>query len=59
MDGGDVYTLSRRRGRSVYGRPRVFKMGQSVPVAIEGTEMGRMAVADILPRIEATSENGA
>ncbi len=54
----EVYTLSRRRGRSVYGRPRVFKMGQSVPVMIEGTEMGRIAVADILPRTEATSGTG-
>ncbi len=46
----EVYTLSKRRGASRYGKPRVFKVGQSVPVVIEGVEVGRIAVADILPR---------
>jgi hypothetical protein len=35
-------------------------MGQSVPVVIEGVEVGRVAVADIVPRIEpSASGNGA
>jgi Uma2 family endonuclease len=46
----EVYTLLKRRGASRYGKPRVFKAGQSVPVVIEGMEVGRIAVADILPR---------
>jgi len=46
----EVYTLLKRRGASCYGKPRVFKAGQSVPVVIEGVEVGRVAVADILPR---------
>jgi len=28
-----------------------FKPGQSVPVVIDGVEVGQIAVADILPRI--------
>jgi hypothetical protein len=50
----------KRRGTSGYGKPRVFKAEQSVPVVIEGVEVGRIAVADILPRIEpAAGGNGA
>ncbi len=45
----EVYTLLKRRSVSRYGKPRVFKAGQSVPVVIEGVEVGRIAVADILP----------
>ena len=48
----EVYTLLKRRGTSGYGKPRVFKAGQSVPVVIEGVEVGRIAVADILTRIK-------
>jgi Uma2 family endonuclease len=46
----EVYTLLKRRGPSGYGKRRVFKAGQSVPVVIEGVEVGRLAVADILAR---------
>jgi Uma2 family endonuclease len=46
----EVYTLLKRRGTTRYGAPRIFKTGQSVPVVIEGVEVGRIAVADILPR---------
>jgi hypothetical protein len=50
----------KRRGPSGYGKPRVFKSGQSVPLVIEGAEVGRIAVADILPRITpAAGGNGA
>ena len=45
----EVYSLLKRRGASGYGKPRVFKAGQSVPLVIEGVEVGRIAVADILP----------
>jgi Uma2 family endonuclease len=45
----EVYTLKRRGG---YGKPRVFKSGQSVPVMIDGAIVGRIAVDDILPPIE-------
>jgi Uma2 family endonuclease len=56
----EVYTLLKRRGPSGYGKPRVFKSGQSVPLVIEGAEVGRIAVADILPRITpAAGGNGA
>jgi Uma2 family endonuclease len=44
----EVYTLKRRGG---YGKPRVFKPGQSVPVVIGGAEVGRIAVSKIIPRI--------
>jgi Uma2 family endonuclease len=55
----EVYTLLKRRGTSGFGRPRVFKVGQSVPVVIDGAEVGQVAVADIVPRIErATGGNG-
>jgi Uma2 family endonuclease len=50
----ELYTLQRRGG---YGRPRVFKTGQSVPVMIDGARVGRIAVADILPAI--VPETGA
>jgi Uma2 family endonuclease len=43
----EVYTLRQRGGG--YGKPRVFKAGQSVPVVLDGVEVGRIAVADILP----------
>jgi Uma2 family endonuclease len=43
----EVYTLRRRGG--AYGKPRVFKAGQSVPVVLDGVEVARVAVADILP----------
>jgi hypothetical protein len=55
-----VYTLVKRRGTPGYGKPRVFKAGQSVPVVIDGVQVGQIAVADILPRVApATSGNGA
>ncbi len=38
----------------------VFKSGQSVPILINGVEVGQIAVAEILPRIApATGSNGA
>jgi Putative restriction endonuclease len=43
----EVYTLRRRGG---YGKPRIFKPGQSVPVVIDGTEVGLIVIAEILPR---------
>jgi len=46
----EVYTLLKRQGMSRYGKPRIFKAGQSVPLIVEGSEVGRIAVADILPR---------
>jgi Uma2 family endonuclease len=46
----EVHTLLKRRGTSAYGKPRVFKPGQSIPVLIESKEVGRIAVADIMPR---------
>jgi Uma2 family endonuclease len=56
----EVYTLLKRRGTSGYGKPRIFRAVQSVPVLIEGVEVGRMAVADIVPRIETPAGgNGA
>ena len=42
----EVYAGPRRGG---YKKPRIFKPGQSVPVVINGAEVGRIAVADILP----------
>jgi Uma2 family endonuclease len=42
----EVYTNPGPRG---YRSTEVFKEGQSVPVAIGGREVGRIAVADILP----------
>lgn len=55
----EVYTLSKRRGASGYGKPRVFKASQSAPVVIEGVEVGRIAVADILPTITPASGGNA
>jgi hypothetical protein len=50
----------KRRGVPGYGKPRVFKLGQSVPVVIEGVQVGLIAVAEILPRIgPAVGGNGA
>ena len=56
----EVYTLVKRRGAVRYGKPRIFKAGQSVPVVIEGKEVGRIAVVDILPPPDpAAGGNGA
>ncbi len=56
----EVYTLLKRRGACGYGKPRVFKAGQSVPLLIEGAEIGRIAVAEIVPRVApAAGGNGA
>jgi len=56
----EVYTLLKRRGAPGYGKPRIFKTGQSVPVVVEGKEIGRIAVVDILPPPNPTSGgNGA
>jgi Uma2 family endonuclease len=56
----EVYSLLKRRGTPSYGRPRVFRVGQSVPVTIEGIDVGRLAVADIVPLIApAAGGNGA
>jgi Uma2 family endonuclease len=49
----EVYTGPRRGG---YAKRRVFTAGQSVPVVIDGVEVGRIAVAEILPPSET---NGA
>jgi hypothetical protein len=43
-------SLRQRQGANRYGKPRIFKAGQLVPVVIEGVDVGRIAVADILPR---------
>jgi Uma2 family endonuclease len=67
-----VYWIVDVRGRRVevysgpgpqgYGPPAIFAEGQSIPVVIGGREVGRIAVADILPphrpRAEA-ADNGA
>jgi Uma2 family endonuclease len=45
----EVYSLLKRRGTSGYAKPRIFRVGQSVPVPIESVEVGRVAVADIVP----------
>ena len=53
----EVYTLRRRGG---YGKPRIFKSGQSVPVVINGNEVGLIVVDEILPRIVPSADsNGA
>jgi Uma2 family endonuclease len=55
----EVYAAPGPQG---YGPPEVFAEGQSVPVVIDGREVGRIAVADILPtrRPHPTAEeNGA
>jgi hypothetical protein len=46
----EVYTLLKRQGTSRYGKQRVFKVGQPMPVVTEGVEVGRIAAVDILPR---------
>jgi Uma2 family endonuclease len=45
----EVYTAPRRTG---YAKRRVFRVGQSVPVVIDGIEVGRIAVDEILPPSE-------
>ena len=56
----EVYTLLKRRGASAYGRPRIFKPGQSIPIVVESREVGRIAVAEIVPGSAPTSGgNGA
>jgi Putative restriction endonuclease len=55
----EVYTRSGPQG---YGPPAIFAEGQSVPVLIDGREVGRIAVAAILPPHRARAEaegNGA
>jgi Uma2 family endonuclease len=47
------YTLNRRGG---YGKPRIFKSRQSVPVVIDGADVGRIAVDDILPPLETAAQ---
>jgi Putative restriction endonuclease len=42
----EVYS-NPRRGQ--YGSSQVFKPGQDVPIVIDGVEVGRIAVADLLP----------
>jgi Uma2 family endonuclease len=49
----ELYTLNRRGG---YGKPRIFRSGQSVPVVIEGAEVGRIAVDDIMPPLATAAE---
>jgi Uma2 family endonuclease len=43
----EVYS-NPRRGQ--YRSSQVFKPGQDVPIVIDGVEVGRIAVADLLPR---------
>jgi Uma2 family endonuclease len=50
----EVYILRRRGG---YGKPRIFKPGQSVPVVIKGNEVGLIIVDEILPRIVPSGES--
>jgi Uma2 family endonuclease len=50
----EVYTLKRRGG---YGKSRIFKPGQSVPVVIDGAEVGRIAVDDMLTPTEPSAES--
>jgi Uma2 family endonuclease len=45
----EVYTVPHESG---YLKRRVFTTGQSVPVVIDGVEVGRIAVAEILPPSE-------
>jgi Uma2 family endonuclease len=55
----EAYTLLKGRGARGYGNPRIFKTGQSVPVVLEGKEVGRIAVVDILPpRGPSSDDNG-
>jgi Uma2 family endonuclease len=46
-------------GAQGYGSSEVFAEGQSVPVVIAGREVGRIAVADILPPRPAGPQAGA
>ena len=43
----EVYSSPSARG---YRSRRVYKLGQEVPVVIAGAEVGRVAVADVLPK---------
>jgi len=53
----EVYTDP---GSDNYSSCIIFQPGQSVPVVINGVEVGQIAVADILPRIApAAGSNGA
>jgi len=45
----EVYSLVKRQTAFRYGKPRVFKSGQSVPVVIDGVAVGRIVIVDILP----------
>ena len=51
----EVYTRSEPQG---YGPPAIFAERQSVPVVIGGREVGRIAVADILPPLRQRAEAG-
>jgi Uma2 family endonuclease len=51
----EVYT---QPGPAGYGKTEVFAEGQSIPVAIGGREVGRIAVADILPPPRPRAEAG-
>ena len=51
----EVYTGPGPQG---YGTPEIFAEGQSVPVVIDGREVGRIAVADILPPPRPRAEAG-
>jgi Uma2 family endonuclease len=53
----EVYTVPSSDG---YSSCEIFKPGESVPVVIDGVEVGRIAVTEILPRLEPSVEsNGA
>ena len=55
----EVYTAAGPHG---YGPPATFAEAQSIPVLIDGREVGRIAVEDVLPprRPKATAaDNGA
>jgi Uma2 family endonuclease len=52
----EVYTLKRRGG---YGKARIFKPGQSVPVVVDGAEVGRIAVDDLLPSPEPSADSNS
>ena len=47
-----------RPGPAGYGKTEVFAEGQSIPVAFGGREVGRIAVADILPPPRPRAEAG-
>lgn len=51
----EVYTGPGPRG---YGPPTIFAEGQSVPVVIDGREVGRIAVAGMLPPPRSRAEAG-